>query len=81
MAPRHLQRVCSCYRMQRKLEDVYFVDCTSGSGPGIAEYLFKNDVKSLLWDEVEKMSKATKCIAKCDGNRNAYLHKGEKNRK
>jgi holliday junction DNA helicase RuvB len=45
-------------QMQRKLEDVYFVDCTNASGPGMIEYLFKNDVKYLLLDEVEKMSKA-----------------------
>jgi Holliday junction DNA helicase RuvB len=45
-------------QMQRKLEDVYFVDCTNASGPGMVEYLFKNDVKYLLLDEVEKMSKA-----------------------
>lgn len=45
-------------QMQRKLEDVYFVDCTNASGPGMVEYLFKNDVKNLLLDEVEKMSKA-----------------------
>jgi hypothetical protein len=45
-------------QMQRKLKDVYFVDCTNASGPGMVEYLFKNDVKYLLLDEVEKMSKA-----------------------
>jgi hypothetical protein len=45
-------------QMQRKLEDVYFMDCTNASGPGMVEYLFKNDVKYLLLDEVEKMSKA-----------------------
>ena len=45
-------------QMQRKLEDVYFVDCTNASGPGMIDYLFKNDVKYLLLDEVEKMSKA-----------------------
>jgi Holliday junction DNA helicase RuvB len=45
-------------QMQRKLENVYFVDCTNASGPGMIEYLFKNDVKYLLLDELEKMSKA-----------------------
>jgi hypothetical protein len=44
--------------MQRKLQDVYFVDSTNASGPGMVEYLFKNDVKYLLLDEVEKMSTA-----------------------
>ena len=44
-------------QMQKKLEDTYYVDCTNASGPGMVEYLFKNDVKYLLLDEVEKMSK------------------------
>jgi hypothetical protein len=43
-------------QMQKKLEDTYYVDCTNASGPGMVEYLFKNDVKYLLLDEVEKMS-------------------------
>jgi MoxR-like ATPase len=47
--------------MQKKLENTYYVDCTNASGPGMVEYLFKNDVKYLLLDEVEKMSK-------CDQN-------------
>jgi hypothetical protein len=45
-------------QMQKKLEDTYYVDCTNASGPGMVEYLLKNDVKHLLLDEVEKMSKA-----------------------
>jgi Holliday junction resolvasome RuvABC ATP-dependent DNA helicase subunit len=48
-------------QMQKKLENTYYVDCTNASGPGMVEYLFKNDVKYLLLDEVEKMSK-------CDQN-------------
>jgi replication-associated recombination protein RarA len=36
--------------------DAYFVDCTNASGPGLVDYLFENDVKYLLLDEVEKMS-------------------------
>jgi hypothetical protein len=44
--------------MHRELEDAYFVDCTSASGPGMVEYLFNNDVKYLLLDECEKMSKS-----------------------
>ena len=43
-------------QMQKKLEDTYYVDCTNASGPSMIEYLFKNDVKYLLLDEVEKMS-------------------------
>jgi hypothetical protein len=45
-------------QMQKKLDDTYYVDCTNASGPGMVEYLFKNDVKYLLLDEVEKMSES-----------------------
>jgi hypothetical protein len=44
------------YEMQKNLEEAYFVDCTNASGPGLVDYLFKNDVRCLLLDEVEKMS-------------------------
>ena len=43
--------------MQKKLYSSYFVDCTNSTGPGMIEYLLKHDVKYLLLDEVEKMSK------------------------
>jgi hypothetical protein len=43
--------------MEKNLNNTYFVDCTNATGPGMVEYLFKNDVKYLLRDEVEKMSK------------------------
>jgi MoxR-like ATPase len=47
------------YEMLRNLGyDAYFVDCTNASGPGLVDYLFENDVKYLLLDEVEKMSKS-----------------------
>jgi replication-associated recombination protein RarA len=44
--------------MKDRLEHTYFVDATNASGPGMVEYLFKNDVKYLLIDECEKMSKS-----------------------
>jgi holliday junction DNA helicase RuvB len=44
--------------MQKGLDDCYFVDCTNATGPGMLNYLFKNDVKYLLLDEVEKMSRS-----------------------
>jgi replication-associated recombination protein RarA len=44
--------------MQKGLDDSYFVDCTNATGPGMVNYLFKNDVKYLLLDEVEKMSRS-----------------------
>jgi replication-associated recombination protein RarA len=50
--------------MQKKLraEGVYFVDCTSATGPGLVNYLFENDVKFLLLDEVEKMPKSNQNV-------------------
>jgi replication-associated recombination protein RarA len=44
--------------MQKGLYNSYFVDCTNATGPGMIDYLFKHDVKYLLLDEVEKMSKS-----------------------
>lgn len=44
------------YEMEKNLDRVYFVDCTNTTGPGLVDYLFRNDVKYLLLDEVEKMS-------------------------
>jgi MoxR-like ATPase len=47
------------YEMLRNLGyDAYFVDCTNASGPGLVDYLFEYDVKYLLLDEVEKMSRS-----------------------
>ena len=44
--------------MKKRLDGVYYVDCTNATGPGLVEYLFNNDVKFLLLDEVEKMPKS-----------------------
>ena len=44
--------------MQKRLYNSYFVDCTNATGPGMIDYLFRHDVKYLLLDEVEKMSKS-----------------------
>jgi Holliday junction DNA helicase RuvB len=44
-------------QMQKKLQNAYYVDCTNATGPGMVDYLFDNDVKFLLLDEVEKMSR------------------------
>jgi MoxR-like ATPase len=48
--------------MQKKLDRVYYVDCTNATGPGMVEYLFNNDVQFLLLDEVEKMSKSDQSV-------------------
>ena len=42
--------------MEWKLPNTYYVDGTNATGPGMVKYLFENDVKYLLLDEVEKMS-------------------------
>jgi MoxR-like ATPase len=43
--------------MEKELHNAYFVDCTNATGPGMVDYLFSHNVKYLLLDEVEKMSK------------------------
>jgi Holliday junction DNA helicase RuvB len=43
--------------MQKRLDNSYFVDCTNTTGAGMVDYLFNHDVKYLLLDEIEKMSK------------------------
>jgi hypothetical protein len=43
--------------IQKELDDTYFVDCTNTTGSGMVDYLFSHDIKYLLLDEVEKMSK------------------------
>ena len=42
--------------MKAKLPNTYYVDGTNATGPGMVKYLFENDVKYLLLDEIEKMS-------------------------
>jgi MoxR-like ATPase len=43
--------------MEKELDNTYFVDCTNATGPGMIDYLLSHDVRYLLLDEVEKMSK------------------------
>jgi hypothetical protein len=67
--------------MQKKLHSSYFVDCTNATGPGMIDYLFKHDVKYLLLDEVEKMSKSNQNVLLNVLNWSTYINKGEKDRK
>ena len=39
------------------LDDAYFIDAVGASGPGMMGYMFSNDVKYLLIDEIDKMKK------------------------
>jgi replication-associated recombination protein RarA len=43
--------------MEKELDKAYFVDCANATGPGMVDYLLSHDVRYLLLDEVEKMSK------------------------
>lgn len=43
--------------MEKEMDNAYFVDCTNTTGPGMVDYLLSHDVRYLLLDEVEKMSK------------------------
>jgi predicted AAA+ superfamily ATPase len=48
--------------MQKELDNAYFVDCTNATGPGMIDYLLSHDVRYLLLDEVEKMSKGHQAV-------------------
>lgn len=39
------------------LDNAYFIDAVGASGPGMVEYMFRNDIKYLLVDEIDKMKK------------------------
>jgi replication-associated recombination protein RarA len=39
------------------LDNAYFIDAVGASGPGMMDYMFSNDVKYLLIDEIDKMKK------------------------
>jgi Holliday junction DNA helicase RuvB len=39
------------------LDNAYFIDAVGASGPGMVEYMFKNEIKYLLVDEIDKMKK------------------------
>src|SRR5215216_348965 len=49
-------------QMQKKLQNAYYADCTNATGPGMVDYLFDNDVKFLLLDEVQKMSRSNQNV-------------------
>ena len=43
--------------MLEGLDDTYFIDAVGASGAGMTEYLFSNNTKYLLIDEIDKMKK------------------------
>src|SRR6266581_8255692 len=49
--------------MSRGLDNkTYFMDATSASGPGIIDYLFENDIKYLLVDEIDKLQRKDQSV-------------------
>src|SRR3989442_6247374 len=40
----------------------YFMDATSASGPGIVDYLFENNIKYLLIDEIDKLQRKDQSV-------------------
>ena len=49
--------------MARGLDNkTYFMDATSASGPGIIDYLFENDIKYLLVDEIDKLQRKDQSV-------------------
>src|SRR5437899_7339646 len=49
--------------MARGLDNkTYFTDATSASGPGIVDYLFENDIKYLLIDEIDKLQRKDQSV-------------------
>jgi MoxR-like ATPase len=44
------------------LDKTFFVDGTSTSGPGMTNYLFENNVRYLLIDEIDKLSRKDKSV-------------------
>jgi len=48
--------------MDKGLDKTYFMDATSASGPGMIDYLFENDIKYLLVDEIDKLRRKDQSV-------------------
>jgi replication-associated recombination protein RarA len=48
--------------MAKGLYKTYFMDATSASGPGMIDYLFENDIKYLLVDEIDKLQRKDQSV-------------------
>jgi Holliday junction DNA helicase RuvB len=44
-------------QLLEELDNAYFIDAVGASGPGMMDYMFSNDIKYLLIDEIDKMKK------------------------
>jgi Holliday junction DNA helicase RuvB len=48
--------------MAKGLDKTYFMDATSASGPGMIDYLFENNIKYLLVDEIDKLHRKDQSV-------------------
>jgi replication-associated recombination protein RarA len=48
--------------MAKGLDKTYFMDATSASGPGMIDYLFENNIKYLLVDEIDKLPRKDQSV-------------------
>jgi replication-associated recombination protein RarA len=48
--------------MAKGLDKTYFMDTTSASGPGMIDYLFDNNIKNLLIDEIDKLQRKDQSV-------------------
>jgi holliday junction DNA helicase RuvB len=48
--------------MAKGLDKTYFMDATSASGPGMIDYLFENNIKYLLLDEIDKLQRKDQSV-------------------
>ncbi|MFZ0896618.1 MAG: hypothetical protein WAZ77_19125 [Candidatus Nitrosopolaris sp.] len=48
--------------MAKGLDKTYFMDATSASGPGMIDYLFENNIKYLLIDEIDKLQRKDQSV-------------------
>jgi MoxR-like ATPase len=48
--------------MAKGLDKTYFMDATSASGPGMIDYLFDNNIKYLLIDEIDKLQRKDQSV-------------------
>ena len=48
--------------MAKGLDNTYFMDATSASGPGMIDYLFENNIKYLLIDEIDKLQRKDQSV-------------------
>jgi MoxR-like ATPase len=48
--------------MAKGLDKTYFMDATSTSDPGMIDYLFENNIKCLLIDEIDKLQRKDQSV-------------------